>query len=448
MGVLLGLLCSLSCGDEGQDARCVDGFSGCGAPCETASECRSGMLCTPLGCQPAMVTATCVDGDPNCGGSCEADADCAEGMHCGAQGCAKECIPEEMACANLGMCTPEGRCQSTNPDPEAPAPPQVDKRGPGSGDGVVCASTVVTARPVTPHVILVVDQSGSMEENFMGDGTRWNVLREFLLAQEGLIESLQDRIRFGLAMYSAESSDEDRRKPKGECPMVTSVSPAIDNYDAIHQAYMAADPIEDTPTGDAINKILDDLALDTFDPDVVRDPTVFILATDGEPDHCMELDPQNGQERAVSAVKRAYGLKVRTFVISVGDEVSEEHLQDLANAGLGLPTRDETPSPSQADNAEFWVAGNASTLETALTDIIRGALSCEIALDGQIAGGDACADGTVTLNGDELRCGQDPGWELMDDSRIRLVGSACDTLKMGGDAVLEARFPCGVTVLQ
>jgi hypothetical protein len=105
---------------------------------------------------------------------------------------------------------------------------------------------------VIPTVILIIDQSSSMEESF-GSDTRWNTLRDFLLeSPDGLIADLQSQVRFGLAMYSAESGGANP-EPIGECPMVTSVAPALDNFDAIEAVYAGAEPIEDTPTGDAID---------------------------------------------------------------------------------------------------------------------------------------------------------------------------------------------------
>jgi hypothetical protein len=295
----------------------------------------------------------------------------------------------------------------------------------------------VRASQVTPTVILIVDQSSSMEESFEGDRSRWNVLRDFLLdAPNGLIADLQSQVRFGLALYSAESGGSNP-EPIGECPMITTVAPALDNYDAIASVYRGADVIEDTPTGDSIDAIVEELMLDR-DPDAQNDPVVFILATDGEPDRCEELDPQNGQEEAIAAVERAYQLGIRTFIISVGEgTVSAEHQQDVANAGLGRGPGDE--------DAEFWVAGNDQSLRAALTEIVGSQLGCEVQLNGRVEG-DACL-GRVVLNGRDLECGGDDGWVLSSPRTIRLQGQACDDLKNLDEVLLEVSFPCEVGVV-
>ena len=310
--------------------------------------------------------------------------------------------------------------------------------GLGSDGGNDCPDALVRTSRVTPTVMLLIDQSSSMDADFGGDGTRWNVLRDFLLGEpDGLIADLQSQVRFGLAMYSAESGGMSPT-PIGQCPMITSVTPALDNYQAISDIYRDADMIEDTPTGDSIDVVIDMLDLPT-DPDAQREPVVLILATDGEPDRCEELDPQNGQEEAIAAVNRAYSMGVRTFIMSVGDEVSDEHQQDMANAGLGR-------MPGDPD-AEYWEVGDDASLRQALNDIVGAQLGCEVQLSGSVASGDAC-DGEVRLNGTPLPCGITDGWELATPNTIRLLGSACETLKGDPNVFLEVRFPCTVGIVE
>jgi len=314
-------------------------------------------------------------------------------------------------------CTPDGRCIATN-----------------GGDGSnICADIIVEGVRVTPTVMLIVDQSGSMTEDF-GGGTRWDVLKDSLLASTGLIQTLEDQVRFGVALYSARSNDMDL--PDGECPLITQIDPALNNFGAIDGVYGPADPIQETPTGDAIDAILDQL-LSVPDPD--PDPTIFIVATDGEPDRCEQLNPQNGQAEAIAAVERAYGAGIRTFMISVGEgTVSAAHLQDMANAGLGRGAGDPP--------ADYWVAGDDAGLRGALEDIVGGVLSCDITLRGTIDLENACT-GTVKLNDRELPCDDPNGWRATDENHIELLGTACDELTMSRGARLEASFPCDVVII-
>jgi hypothetical protein len=404
----------------------------------------------------------CVDGDARCGAACNSKLPCAQGLYCAADGrCAKECVASKTsardgACGRGEQCGGDGMCVRAEDDhqtmTEIPGgqPGSTGSGGasplrdggptPDAGDGTTCAATTVRTTRVMPTVILIVDQSGSMTQGF-GGSTRWNALRDFLLSKpDGLIADLQKQVRFGLSMYSARSDQGGSGpNPVGECPIVTTVEPAFDNFDAIAAAYRAAEPIEDTPTGDSIDKIVDTLGLDETDPDVNANPVVFVLATDGEPDRCEELDPQTdtARQESVAAVKRAFELGIRTYVISVGNEVGEDHQQEIANAGLGHMAGEP--------DAEYWTAGDDASLRDALTSIVSSQLSCKIALNGSVADGTEC-DGTVTLNGGDLECNGKNGWKLVDPKHIELVGDACDDLKSSADVLLDVTFPCSFQV--
>ena len=360
-----------------------------------------------------------------CGNECGAPGAgaCPAGLYCGSgDTCTADCVPSGSPSCDTGYrCTSTGQCEE---DPTA-------RRD--AGDPNVCADVRLEGVRVTPTVIVIVDQSGSMTSDF-GGGDRWNVLRDSLLDDMGLIRDLEGSVRFGLAMYSARAENDDE-PAMGECPIITSVPPALNNYDAIAGIYNPADPIDETPTGEAIERVLADY-LSIPDPD--PDPAIFILATDGEPDTCAEPNPQNGQATAIAAVEHAYSEGVRTYAISVGRDVGMRHLQDIANAGLGRGAGDP--------DAPFWVAGDDAGLRDALRMIVGGVLSCTIDLRGNIDTSMACS-GTVRLNGMVIPCDDDNGWRVVDENTIELQGDACDTLQDGPGATLEATFPCDVILI-
>jgi hypothetical protein len=299
---------------------------------------------------------------------------------------------------------------------------------------VVCAAQRVMARRVTPNVVLVIDQSGSMTEDF-GGSNRWDALRDSLLAEpDGLIATLEGSVRFGVALFSSEAGDSG--PAVGMCPMVTWVDPALDNLAAIRAVYAPADPIDETPTGESIDAVLERLAAT---PDPSDDPTILVLATDGEPDTCAEPNPQNGQDESIAAIERAYDRSIRTFVISVGNDVGMAHLQDVANAGIGRGAGDP--------DAPFWVAGDDEGLRTALTAIIGGELSCVVTLEGRIDDLSQACTGSVVLDGTALDCDDPDGWRAIDETHIELTGAACERLQSNPRASLEASFPCGVILI-
>ncbi len=394
----------------------------------------------------ALLAAGCsCSGKTSSGGPCDADAsarpsacgracgptmDCPVGLYCGSDGtCTAECTLGGSECGTGASCSADGHCVRGDGGNGG----GLDASGGDGSRGVdaSCANVHVEATRVTPNVILVVDQSGSMTSSF-GSSDRWNALRDSLMSMpDGLVYALQSQVRFGLALFSSRASQPEM------CPMITWVAPAVGNYDGIESVYAPADPISETPTGDSLDAIV---VRWTSTPDRPSDPTIFILATDGEPDTCEQPNPQNGQGEALAAAGRAYDMGIRTFIISVGEgTVSASHLQDMANAGVGN-------GPGDPD-APYWVAGDDAGLRDALMSIIGGELSCVVTLHGRIQDTSAACSGSVMLNGSIIPCDDPNGWHVVDENHIELTGDACTALQHGSGTNLEATFPCGVILI-
>jgi hypothetical protein len=368
-----------------------------------------------------------------CGTACANSVDCPSGLYCDQKMCKAECTAASALddCGSGMLCTVDGRC---NEDPSAVSLDgslaEVADGGVGEGDGSndngnVCGSVNLDSRPVIPTVILIIDQSSSMDEKF-GTSTRWQSLRDSLLSDNGLIKELQNSVRFGATFYSAKEGN-------ATCPMLTEVSVALGNFEAIKAKYPAK-TIADTPTGDAIDAVLAKLPKGPeLDPTAPQGPTIFVLATDGEPDRCEQLNPQNGQQEAIDAVKRAYGMNIRTYVIAVANEVGQKHLNDLANAGIGNTTASQAPS---------WRANDDKGLRDALRSIVAGEVSCDVPLKGTVTG--SSCSGTIRIAGKDVPCNDPNGYELIGTNKLRLKGTACDAIKTG--QTLTARFPCGSAI--
>jgi von Willebrand factor type A domain len=286
-----------------------------------------------------------------------------------------------------------------------------------------CTEISVVVSPVIPTIVLLVDQSGSMTTDFSGQ-ERWTALYETLMGPGGTVESLQSDVRFGLAMYSSVDGNEG-----GMCPMLTEVGPALDNFAAIDAVYGPAIPIDETPTGESLALVADELAA-FAEPG----PKAIVLATDGEPDTCAEPNPQNGQPESIAAVQAAFDDDISTFVISVGTEVGASHLQQVANAGVGKDVDDPMPAP-------YYLALDAGDLVDAFHEIIGGFVSCEVPIDG-IVDLDQMCDGTLLLDGVEIACPVD--WSMVDESTVELLGDACALWKDGESHEIDATWPCGV----
>lgn len=326
-----------------------------------------------------------------------------------------------LVCAALALTT---ACSDTDGD---------SVLGPGSGeDGDLfdpgidteqesCPGVEVAFTQRVPFIMVLVDQSGSMDADF-GNGTRWSVMRNELLDEnDGIIRTLHDDVRMGLALYSSENGYEG-----GTCPMISKVEAEFGNYDAMRSLYDSSEPIDDTPTGESLLAVAEQLEKVYVNH---ATPKAIVLATDGHPDTCEQPDPENGQQKSINAAHAAFDMGIRTYVISVGDEIGEDHLQDMANAGAGLDS-----------GAKFYRALDNGQLYEAFSDIINGVRDCVFNLDGEVV--DGYEDkGTVRIDGIEVPMDDANGWRLNNPKEVELLGDAC-ALIQEGDHSLDIDFPC------
>jgi hypothetical protein len=313
-----------------------------------------------------------------------------------------------------------------------------DAAGSAWADAAPCAEVKVDLAPVTPTVLLLVDRSGSMTDPFGDADSRWDALYETLMdPTTGLVRELEGQVRFGVAAYTARDRENDGQT-EGPCPIMNVVAPALDNYGAIQDVYGDLVPLDETPTGAALES-----ALTTIRQVHEGGPKIIVLATDGEPDTCARPNPNGtAQARVASllAVQAAFDAHVKTYVVSVGGEAvgnpqAENHMHQLANAGVGM-------APDAEPAAPLYVALEPSELVDAFDDIIGGVRTCTFTLDGTVTeGGEG---GRVTLDGDELDWGTD--WHLLDEHTLELLGDACEAVMAGGEHTVEAYFTCEAIV--
>jgi hypothetical protein len=292
-----------------------------------------------------------------------------------------------------------------------------------------CPSIVVDLTPVTPTVMLLIDQSGSMDQNFHGM-TRWEAVDAALTdPATGVLPALEDDILFGASLYTSHNGSLD-----GEaCPLLQTVVPALGTAGAIDGLLLDNGPDGDTPTGEAIVATTATLTATPPGPD--DGPRIIVLATDGEPDTCEVPNPQEGQREAVAAAQAAWTAGVRLFILRVGSAVGAAHLQDMANAGAGLPVGGPTDAP-------YYVADNPAELAAAFSEITRPLRTCTFTLDGEVDPADWDA-GDVRLDGVSLTYGDPDGWVLTDGHTLVLQGAACTSFLGPTAPELTAEWPCG-----
>jgi len=316
-----------------------------------------------------------------------------------------------------------------------------------------CASAQVTASRITPIVHFVIDGSSSMNFRF-GSGTRWSVLRDTLIGPTGVVTTLESAVKFGMAIYSSNQ----------QCPAMSAIAPSVTNLRAMTAAYPAVEPGVGTPTGEALQKVIDELPdFSVIGPDMmVETIPIVILATDGEPNGCSGAaaaalcdwvadlancianaiggGPVN-YDTTLAAVRKARDKKIPVWIVSLADGLNAiPDLQKTANIGAGLA---EDASPG----ATIYSPQSAAELTKTLSALIGEATSCDVELAGTLDVNRAC-EGTVEMNGSPLACNDPNGWKPIDMNHIAVQGTACERFKSDLTAWLDARFPCDVIVPQ
>jgi hypothetical protein len=317
-------------------------------------------------------------------------------------------------------------------------------------DADACAQTSVEHSTEVPNVLLLIDRSGSMAEDLEDEVSRWRSLRTSLLdPTTGLVPSVDGLVNLGLALYTgpdrgsigleSTATEPDPDFVETEvCPYLVQVPIAANNGAAIEARYLPLDirprSLGQTPTGESLEAALP--ALTGLDATLYPGRKVIVLATDGEPDLCADGDDEEGgRDRSVAAVQAAFTAGITTFVISVGDNVGENHLRELANLGQGFPAADPMD--------RFYRAANTASLAQAFDDIVNGVRSCIFTLDGMVTGDGH--DGSVTIDGVSVVRNDPNGWRLNGPSEVELLGTSCDLVKMG-DHMIDVSFPCGVVI--
>jgi hypothetical protein len=361
-------------------------------------------------------------------------------------------------------------------------------KGTPTEGGQGCNDLTVKFERVIPTVALLIDRSSSMTDNKYGTGTRWDVLKEAILNPDptkGVIKPLETQIRFGLAMYTSTPQE-------ATCPAMGSVDFALSNFAAINTLYGPASTPNgkaETPTAEAIRATTEKLL-------AVKEqgPKYILLATDGEPDGCpgtctgdcpvherpgYPRDPNCGQDESVAAVADAFSKGIRTYVVAIGNEVGQDHLQALANVGQGLPPVlgevkyswlryscnikpanfkgkyiDLAMDPNSKEiriaplaqtpvNATAYRPDDPAGLARDLQKVIGTVRDCKFRLKGAVEMNRA-PEGLVAIDSVAVKYGDPDGWKLNSKTEIELVGSACSKIQTDESKGVFISFPCGV----
>jgi len=340
-------------------------------------------------------------------------------------------------------------------------------RGTGVPKADNCGSGDFIGGRVTPVVWLVLDGSGSMADPLMSSAdpnmpatgaSRWDSLRPALMdPMGGVVKSLDPLVKFGMVMFDGplggapgttqtlpDGGPATGMPPTDECPRLTVVEPALNNFSVLDPLIPSVPPGGSTPTHKAMEQVLSHLPANLQVPDGSVDPVYVVLATDGAPnDFCagaggfnpFQMGPDPIQEMVVSLTGQMAMKGVPVYVISLaaGDQRLASHLAAVAQAGgTGLPP---------------FTPQNKDALVKTFMDIIGPEVLCSVKLTQGwgVMPQNACM-GSVELNGKKLDCNSDNGWKLSDSKTIEITGTACEEFKKTNNVRLTAFFPCEIQV--
>ncbi len=304
----------------------------------------------------------------------------------------------------------EGEGEPNEGEGEGPPPPNCT------------VQTFDPADPVPPRMLLVVDKSGSMNEDAAGFGdSKWFAT---VGALDDVTHTLQDRVEFGLVMYPEGGGEQDQCSAEAglDQPVLLNNADAIvGSLDPFNGATIAAGG---TPTANALLAARG--ALNALPAEGGQ--RAIILATDGGPNCNGSLDGQTcrcvstpdqcavfaenclDDANAIAAANALNQSGFPVFVLGIDGALSfGDVLTGLARAG---------------GTNDFFSIGSSDALAATIEDITDRVAACRFDLPG------APNADNVTVRVDGVVVGRDTGrqngWDLIDVNTVELFGSACD----------------------
>lgn len=292
--------------------------------------------------------------------------------------------------------------------------------GADGGPGDVISTECELVQPIVfdpgdpADLLLVVDKSGSMDEELATGQRKWPVMRDALNV---VVNQYDDGIRFGLMLYPQDD----------ECAAGSLHSPiAPANAGSISSALGQISPEGGTPTHTTMTAARSYLQ-------GVQSPGAryVLLATDGEPNCGPGGSDDDTVDESVAAIGALAGDGVSTFVLGFGGSVNNhpDILQAMAQAG---------------GTGNYFAANSPAELSTAL-DAIAGEVglpSCTIRLDYEPKDQEFVA---VYQDGEAVP--RDPsrqeGWEYdAANNTVSFYGAACDAIRSGDVSQVRIELGC------
>lgn len=333
------------------------------------------------------------------------------------------------------------------------------------GNGA-CAGQIAGAE-VAPTVLqLVVDTSGSMDDDAPGPvrGSKWDATRRALLAA---VDRMPAETAVGVVFYPdvSNSDDNNGNDPNGcfdrqaDVPLAVLDAAGSQHRRQIQRAFQDQKPNGGTPTHDAYA-----FAVQGLESVTLPGADFAVLITDGIPTFSLGCDDSGrDQDNAVDSgplvVEAANSLShgVKTFVIgSPGSEGARGDLSRMAEAGGTAIPGCSHQGPVYCHFDMTRAQDFATELAEALGQIAGLALSCsyDIPLPPNGAQLDPAkvnvlfrpGAGQAEVIAQSPGQGCTEGWQYSQDgSRVLLCGSTCARVR-DAEGSLSLQFGCATTI--
>jgi hypothetical protein len=316
----------------------------------------------------------------------------------------------------------------------------------GSTPDANCGARSKTAARISPDVLIVLDRSGSMNDDInnrscpggtgCGPTSKWALMAPALL---GVVRETEVDVNWGLEMF-----------PQDITPVCSvSSTPAVGVRANNAAAIMAAIAAATSPTGGVVSygntptRNAESSAATYLGTLTDNSPRYILLATDGLPtcpaDGGTGTDDSAGATAAV-ADARAAGFS--TFVVGIATAGSADGtLSDMARAG-GLP-RSGTPS--------YYAVASAADLTAAIRTLVRVTATCTFQIAPTPASDGSNRLDEIDVFGDGTAIRRDTthadGYDYTDASMesIQIHGPLCEKILRGELREVTVTFRCIVS---
>jgi hypothetical protein len=329
-----------------------------------------------------------------------------------------------------------------------------------------CGESSVEAEFRTTNILLVIDKSGSMDDQPEGfESNKWEALKGAL---EEALPDVAEEMNFGVVLYPYSADEQIPLDCNGDicCTAPTGgtinvpIEKGTESVPKILSELDNTSPGGGTPTAAAL-----EAAYQYYTQGAgasLKGDRYVLLATDGGP-NCNGLNSCEGSTCTpnldgqcsidnccdgmgtyclddASVIEQIEALKdagISTFVIGIpGTEQYAEYLDQFAVAG-GVPNPSGDPD-YYAVSAEDGVAALAQTFKDITTHLVRG---CEVPLEYEAPDRNKV---NVAVNCEVVPHDDGAGWEISeDDAKVLILkGETCDWIQEEGARRIDVFFGC------